>query len=170
MITEKHTQEQLSKAFATLVAARAGMNLSVDREHDYGIDGTFRPVHIVKEKRVETGFPVDFQLKASINCEHQPNHVVYDCEADTYNSLSDRAAQGGVPSLLLVLSLPHDRAAWLTIDEEKLVLKRCCYWYHITDSQVNNRYSKRILIPRTQLFTVEALTGIAARVALGQQP
>ena len=169
MITEQHIQEQLSKAVAITVAARAGMNVAWP-EKDYGIDGTFRSVKIVRGKRVDAGHPIDFQLKASINCEIRPDHIAYDCEAATFNSLAERAEDDGAPCLLLVLCMPTDRLSWLVIDEEKITLKRCCYWYHITESQVDNNQSKRIFIPRSQLFTAEALTDIAARVASGQRP
>ncbi len=171
MITEKHTQEQLSKAYAILVAGRAGVNLAYVREHDYGVDGTFIPVKTVNKKRVEAGYPLDFQLKATINCGIQSGHVIYDCEADTYNSLADRAlSSGAVPILLLALCLPKDRNLWLLIDEDKLILQRCCYWFHITGPLTGNKEEKRIFIPREQLFTPDALKDILSRVTAGGQP
>ena len=171
MITEKHTQEQLSKAYVIMIAGRAGVNLAGVREHDYGVDGTFIPVKILRKKRVDSGFPLDFQLKATINCDVELDHVVYDCEVDTYNSLADRAqSSGAIPILLLVLCLPNDRNSWLLIDEDKLTLQRCCYWFQITGPMVDNKAKKRIFIPRTQLFTPGALTEIISRVTAGGQP
>jgi uncharacterized protein DUF4365 len=89
LITENHTQECLSLAFVHALTGVAGVNLQIAHRHDYGIDGSFRPVS-TGARHIETGFPVDFQLKSTINWEYAEDHIVYDLEAKTYNDLVGR--------------------------------------------------------------------------------
>src|SRR5258705_2116714 len=90
LITLQHTEECLSLAYVHALAGRAGVNLAAQRVHDYGIDGTFRSIKIVGTRRVESGFAVDFQMKATINWEYNGPDVAYDLEAKTYNDMVQR--------------------------------------------------------------------------------
>jgi hypothetical protein len=78
LITLQHREECLSLAYVHALAGNAGVSLSAQRVHDYGIDGTFRSIKIVGTRRVESGYSVDFQMKATINWEHQGTDVAYD--------------------------------------------------------------------------------------------
>jgi hypothetical protein len=80
LITLQHTEECLSLAYVHALTGNAGVSLAAHRIHDYGIDGTFRSIKIVKNRRVESGFSVDFQLKATTDWEHKEDKVVYDLE------------------------------------------------------------------------------------------
>jgi hypothetical protein len=109
VITRQHTQETLCQAYVLALAGKAGVNLSLDRIYDYGVDGTFRPVKILGSRRVESGFNLDFQLKSTVNWAFNVNqtHVVYDLEAKTYNDLACREVEGdGCVLILLCLSMP----------------------------------------------------------------
>jgi hypothetical protein len=168
-ITQQHTQEQLSRAYVIAVAGVAGINLANVREHDYGVDGTFRSVSVRGSKRHESGYAVDFQLKSTIGWEENPTSIIYDCEADTYNNLAIQdGSEGATPCILLVLCLPNALTDWLHIQSECLTLRRSCYWYRITGPETPNTSSRRIHIPKTQLFTSTCLVEIMERVRLGQ--
>jgi hypothetical protein len=82
-ITRQHTQENLSRAYLYALAGKSGVNIAFNRVHDYGIDGTLIPVVVRGKRRIESGFPVDFQLKSSVNWVREETHVAYDLEVKT---------------------------------------------------------------------------------------
>lgn len=161
VLTESHTQECLSLAYVHAVTGRAGVNLHVGLRHDYGVDGTFRPVVNVNGRRVESGHSVDFQLKASINWEQDGENVAYDLEAKTYNDMVGRTDSAS-PLILLLLCLPRDSATWLAGTETELILRHCCYWLKLSGEPTDNARSKRVFIPRANLLTPEAVLKILA--------
>lgn len=168
MITEQHTKEMISTSFLKAVAAMAGTNLSYD-VYDYGVDGTFKPVVIDGARYYTSGFPLDFQLKSSINWEINDNHVVYDLEAKTYTDMIRRREQeGAIPLVLILLCLPPERESWLSISEEMLIMKKCCYWYFVEGEPSDNTRTVRIRIPTTNLFCPDALNELLSNVGEGE--
>ena len=160
--------EQLSVGFITLVAGRAGVNMTGPHVHDYGVDGTFMSVKVRERRRVDSGIGLQYQLKATYNWKEDNGHIVYRCEGKTYNDVVDRAASNGVtPLVLLVLCLPRSEADWLQIGAERLVLRRCCYWM-ICQGDATTQGSVRIRIPVAQCFDANALQEMFARLEKGQ--
>ncbi len=161
MLTESHTQECLSLAYVHAVTGLAGVNLDGKPRHDYGVDGTFKPVINLNGRRVESGYPVDFQLKSSVNWEYDGDAVIYDLEAKTYNDMVGRAATA-IPLILLLLCLPRNSATWLAGTETELILRHCCYWMKLAGEPTDNVTTKRIRIPRSNLLTPAAVLTILA--------
>jgi hypothetical protein len=161
VLTESHTQECLSLAYVHAVTGLAGVNLEVKLRHDYGVDGTFRPVVNSDGRRVESGHNVDFQLKSSVKWEHDGDAVMYDLEAKTYNDMVGRAASA-IPLILLLLCLPRNSATWLAPTETELILRHCCYWMKLSGEPTDNIATKRIRIPRSNLLTPAAVLAILA--------
>ena len=161
MLTESHIKECLSLAYVHAVTGRAGVNLFVGSRHDYGVDGTFKPVINLNGRRVESGYPVDFQLKSSINWEHDGDVVLYDLEAKTYNDMVGRTPSA-IPLVLLLLCLPRNSTAWLVSAETELILRHCCYWMKLSGEPTDNSTTKRIRIPRSNLLTPDAVRAILA--------
>lgn len=159
LITLQHTEECLSLAHVHALAGRAGVNLSAQRIHDYGIDGTFRSIKIIGKRHVETGFAVDFQLKATTTWEHKGSDVVYDLEAKNYNDMVERDSEA-TTCILILLCLPSQENAWIESDENRMVLQHCCYWMQLQGAPTTNAYTKRIFIPRTNTLTSQAITSI----------
>jgi hypothetical protein len=108
---------------------------------------------------VESGYAVDFQLKATIDWEHQDASVMYDLEAKTYNDLVEREAEA-TPCILILLCLPHAHDDWIDADEQRMVLKHCCYWTSVQGAATSNTSKKRIWIPRVNTLTPTAITKI----------
>jgi hypothetical protein len=86
VLTDQHIAESLSRAYVRAIAGRAGLNLAI-REYDYGVDGSFDEVIVRQNRRVESGFSLSFQLKASTQWQLEAAQVVYDLEVKTYNDL-----------------------------------------------------------------------------------
>jgi hypothetical protein len=162
MITIQHTQESLSRAYIHAIAGSAGVNCSIDRAFDYGIDGTFRPVVVRGNRRIENGFPLDYQLKCTVNWQYEGNDVAYNIKTKTYNDLVTRDPEGlGV--VLLLLCVPSERTQWAEFNEDFLTLRRCCYHALLTgDPEENENSTKKILIPRANVLTADSLTQLLA--------
>lgn len=166
MLTNNDIEEALSLAYVSAVAGRVGVDMSFQRK-DYGIDGTFRPVKDLGKKKMSSGFPIDFQLKASKYCELGPTHLAYDLSVETYDKLLWRRSEGGTPVVLIVHALPDDDLDWLIHSEDHLLLKRCCYWCVVDGTATKNKYNIRIKIPRTQQFNPTALEDLLVAARAG---
>lgn len=166
MITEEHIKEGLSRAYIMAVAHNAGFNCAL-REFDYGIDGTFIEVaDMIGGGKVESGFKLDFQAKASIRATRANGTIAYPLEADAFNRLV--AQQGGTSRILILLEMPTNPNEWLTLTDEQLVLKRCAWWHSLAGQQPTaNTATKTIHIPATQRFDVPALNALMNRVKAG---
>jgi len=148
------------------VAHRAGFNCAL-REFDYGIDGTFiEVVDMAGGGKVESGFKLDFQAKASIRAKRTDGTVKYPLEADAFNRLV--AQQGGTPRILILLEMPKNPDSWLKLTDKQLILKRRAWWYSLAgQSPTSNTSSLTIEIPATQRLDAQALTNLMNNVRLG---
>ena len=168
MLTDQHIAEALSRAYVRAIAGRAGLNLAI-REYDYGVDGSFDEVVVRQNRRVESGFSLSFQLKASTQWQLDSTHVIYDLEAKTYNDLIlRRSMRAATPCILILLALPTDPAQWLICEESELRLQGTCYWAYLSGSISENRQSVRIRIPRSQRLNPESLLTLIENVKTGE--
>jgi Domain of unknown function (DUF4365) len=168
VLTEQHIIESLSRAYVRALAGKAGLNLSV-REYDYGVDGNFDEITIRDKRRVESGFSLSFQLKASTQWQRDDNTVIYDLEAKTYNDLVlRRNFRMAVPCVLILFALPPDPSQWLIYNEEEMRLRGSCYWDYLSGAPTENRQSVRIRIPRQQRLTSESLLDLIEKVKTGE--
>jgi hypothetical protein len=178
MLTTQHIQEDLSRAYIQAVSARAGVNLSIgSHAHDYGVDGTFHQVAIRvyldkagerRARRLNSGFNLEFQCKASTDWLEEPDAIVYDLAAKTYNDLVQRAAtRNATPLVLILMCLPPTEAEWFLLTEEHLLLRKCCYWHRLTGSETGNENQRRIRIPKAQLLDPTTVVDLLERVERG---
>jgi hypothetical protein len=160
MITQKHTQESLSRSYIHAIAGSAGVNLHIGREFDYGFDGTFRPVILRDKRRVESGFHIDFQLKCTTKWNYEGAEVAYNIETKTYNDFVSRLPVE-IGCVLIILCVPEDDGQWVDVQEQHMILKHCCYFCSLSGTPTGNENStKKILIPRSNLLTAPALRGL----------
>lgn len=171
VITEQHAAERLSRAYVYAIAAKAGLNIGT-RDLDYGVDGTFHPVRVLPGGRhLGSGYPLDFQLKASKNWTAENGHIVYDLEAKTFNDfIARRDSPGSTPFILMLLCLPPESEQWCTITEEQLLVRKCVYWFMPTGDRTTNTSSIRIRVPRANLMTHDVLSDMMVRVSKGESP
>lgn len=162
MITQQHAQESLSRSYIHAIAGSAGVNLHVGREFDYGFDGTFRPVTVRGKRRIETGFPVDFQLKCTKNWSHEDDNVAYSIETKTYNDLVTRDPDG-IGAVLILLCVPAEQVEWVEVSEDFIKLRHCCYYVILSGTPTKTEDStKKILIARTNVLTPQSLNDLLA--------
>lgn len=167
MITIQHTEESLSCAYVQAVAGKAGLIFSI-RNHDYGFDGTFHEVANINGRRIETGYKIDYQLKATKNWSLDNGSVVYDMEAKTHKDLVERANRPhATQSILVLLCLPENIDHWVEQTENELFLRRCCYWEFLKGNSTTNKAKQRIRISRAQQLTPAAIMDMFNRIKNG---
>jgi hypothetical protein len=170
MLTEEHIKEGLSKAYVSAVANKAGMNCEINgREFDYGIDGTLIDVRVMPSgRRCESGFKIDFQLKSTVNLTVNDEEVVYSLSAKNYNDLVE--VDVGTPRILIVLALPSLPDEWLSVTEERLLMKNCAWWCSLRGQEPTENISTvNIHIPRKQILSAEEVSRIMSLVKAGEQ-
>jgi Domain of unknown function (DUF4365) len=158
-------EELLSIAHVQAIAAKVGVSIATfDRlwrkrsYRDHGVDGHFRQITVIENRRYACGYGLDFQLKASINCKIKASHVRYDLESKTYNDLIRRdLSRDTIPCILLLKVLPKDKDSWLSDNGDGIFLGGACYWKHIQGEISSNKESVRIRIPKTQQLTPDTL-------------
>lgn len=143
------------------LAGVAGVNYGIKKIYDYGVDGQFTSVVNRGSRRVDTGFPLDFQAKATINWELIDGNIVYDLEAKTYNDLAGRTPAEST-MVLILLCLPKSQNNWHTASYEETVMRHCCYWHTITGEQTTNTSTQRIYVPYENLLTPVSLNQLLA--------
>jgi len=156
-LTEQHIKEQLSRAYAKAISARAGI---VFREHDvdYGLDGRFSDVEYDSDRKrfVESGFGIDFQIKATTNIVPKGTKVLYDLEVKNYKDLIKTSV--GSPRILIIYSMPKQPSEWLTITNDCAILGRCAWWCSLKgQDNTENKSKKRIELPASQRLTPDEL-------------
>lgn len=159
MLTTQTIEELLSVSCVSAIIARSGFAPSVVSK-DYGVDLEVRRIGVNGSQRIDLGSFLDLQLKASINWQLTTDHVVYDIEADAYNRLVFRRDNSSIPCALVLCCLPKDATTWISVGEDELVIRKCCYYHFIDGTETKNSSSKRLHIPRRQLLTPDALTGL----------
>ena len=169
MMPEQHAAADLSVAYVQAVAAAARVQADFSARHDYGVDGTFHKIAVRGSRHVTSGFPLDFQLKASRNWSETAGFVKFNLEAKAYNDMVQRNGESGAVSLILILlCLPDSTAQWLQISPEQMILKRCCFWERLVGTPTANRTTKAIDIPNSQLLKPEALINLLERSQKGE--
>jgi hypothetical protein len=166
VITEAHRKELLSRAYVEVVTALCGMAWSRP-EPDYGVDLILHRVGTIEGRRVQTGYPLEIQLKSTVCAEARDEEIRYDLEADAYGKLA--ASNVGSERILVLLVLLRGEENWTSITEAGLLLRGCAYWISLKGRPAGEqKRSVRIAIPRQNVFSPEALKEIMRRVEMGE--
>ena len=156
-ITLQHTQESLCLAHIYALAGMAGVNYAVKHVYDYGVDGQFAAVKCRPNgRRVTSGYPLDFQAKATTNWELVDGRIVYNLEAKTYDDMVGRDTSE-TTLMLILLCLPRSQAEWHEATAEATTLRHCCYWDILHGEPCGNASTKRIFIHQTNRLTPDTL-------------
>jgi hypothetical protein len=167
-MTREHRQEDLSFAYISAVAAKAGYNCHRMGGHDYGIDLEIGSVEQIGQNRIDLGHRLHIQAKASHNftTSNDDDCIRYDLKIGAYNALisEDR----GTPAILVLYCMPNDEEDWLSVYEEYTTLRHCGYWISLRGMSVStNKITHRIKIPKEHMFTDMSLKNIMDRIKRG---
>ena len=93
----------------------------------------------------------------------------YDLDAKNYGELISTDWQ--IPRILVVVLVPPDSADWVDASEDRLVLRRCGYWLSLRGQPpTTNTATQRVWVPRAQVFHMDPLRALMARVRAGGSP
>lgn len=157
-LTDEHIKEELSFAYTQAISAYAGMGCE-QRRRDYGIDGSINEIIYskIRKRHVESGYSIDFQLKATVNAKIKDGIILYDLEVKNYRDLID--VNTGKARILILYCLPREKKEWLDILEDEIKLRKCAYWCSLKGfPDVLNKRRVRIKFPESQKFTPDELT------------
>lgn len=173
VLTIQHTKEGLSRAYVSAVAYKAGVNLSLgDDGFDYGVDGTFKAISWVQNKRRNSGVNLEFQMKATQQWRLDGADIVYNLVVPAYRDLvlrmrDYRSERNCLPKILVLFCLPTTDAGWVECASEALTLRHCCYWSILEGDPRENLSAAskiQIRIPATQQLTPDAVRELLLRV------
>lgn len=158
-LPREHLLDELATSYVQIVAAAAGATIAVSRL-DYGVDGTLKHIVAIHGNRfVESGFPVDFQLKGTTTSSVRDGNIVYDLRARNYDLLAERPPEA-VPYYLFLVCFERDEQGWIVEEPERLILSAKAFWWISTDLRSENTSTVRIRVPIVQALTVSAMKGI----------
>jgi hypothetical protein len=126
-LPREHLLDELATAYVQALAAMAGAVISVSRL-DYGVDGTLK--HIVQGESgryIESGFPVDFQLKGTTIAGKNETHVAFDRAVRNYDLIVTRP-KIATPYYLFLVCFTSDIDSWLVAEPETLTMNGSAFW------------------------------------------
>jgi hypothetical protein len=167
-LTLSHSKEAMSYAHIFATAGMARVSFEAAYLFDYGVDGHFEILVEDEGTHVPSGYPLFYQAKASVNWHFDGDEVVYDLDSRAYNNIATRPPSAA-RLILLLLCLPPETNDWHRVTEANTTMQHCCYWHWFEGSRVPNSSTKRIRIPRSQVFTPEVLTQLLEVERLRQE-
>jgi hypothetical protein len=168
LLTKQHRQEALCRAYVRAIAAQAGLICS-EPEEDYGIDLCLRAIRSRGPRLADVSGQLDLQLKSTTLAHVSDSEVRFDLEKKTYDDLREKG--DNVPRILVVLLMPVDESQWISQSPGELVLRRGAYWLSL-EGYPSTKAAKtvRIKIPRSNLFSVQAVLGLMAGLRERKNP
>ncbi|WP_377828301.1 DUF4365 domain-containing protein [Bradyrhizobium lupini] len=148
--------DELATAFVQAAASAAGVTIAVSRL-DYGVDGTLKHVVRKDQRYIETGYPVDFQLKATTIHVMGGGEVKFDLKARNYDLIVERQPSA-TPYYLFLVCFPVDRESWLIEKSDCLMLNASGYWWTDAGVRTRNTGTVRVSIPPTNRLTSAAIS------------
>lgn len=169
MLTIQHSMEMLNRAYVFALASQARLNLRPDGftpdEYDYGLDGRFSVLTLRKGKPVPTGCELHYQLKATTTWVDLGSVIEYKIRKAAFNKMAFQNSLKFTPILLFLFCLPPGHSEWAVFDETELMIRKCCYWFHVGDVPLKSEEGvHRLLIPKENLLTPEVITMLLEKV------
>ena len=163
-------KEKFSLAWASAISAVSGCSMgSWDVDED-SIDTSFKLKTTSGQRRSPQ---LDVQMKCTAHSEltaYDPINFQFPIPIKNYRELID--LNYCVHRILVVVLVPDDLSTWVQDrSESEIALLRCAYWCSLAGLPTStNNSNVTISIPRSQIFNVNALTGILSRIQSGGMP
>ena len=158
---DNKVKEIISESFFTLILAKNRFNIFKTFTSDYGVDLIVNPITIRtrgvdgKQTRFDSGKKLDIQLKCTTQDKVKllsNGNLKFHLRVKNYEDLIHRKDNGGIPLLLIVFVLPENENEWIEILHDQLLLRKCGYWYLISDKET---IDKTRLLKETSNTSIE---------------
>jgi len=151
MLTENRIKEEISLAYVLAVAATKGFATEITRVDSDSVDATIRYNGYLDSDSTLYSPEIKLQLKATSSPNLIENRIHFPLPIKNYNDLR---ARSGTPRLLVILCLSEEKDEWLKHSPDKLILKKCAYYYNLKGlPESSNETSVTIKIPTVNLFS-----------------
>jgi hypothetical protein len=150
----EHLLDELATAYVQAIAAAGSATIAVSR--DYGVDGTLKHIVKVKDRFIESGFPVEFQLKGTASAAFDNAYVNCDLKVRNYDLVVTRAPFA-TPIYLFLVCFGPDADSWMRQERDQLVLRARGFWWSQTGAPTDNSSTVRIRIPISNRLTSSAI-------------
>lgn len=160
-------KEEYSYAYISAVASTAGYSFQIaPRPLDLvGVDVTITGIVSPGSRRRTR---LDLQLKCTSQDILGDDGIRFPLEIKNYNELRNINPDDD-PLLLIVILAPEKVEDWLQQSETELCMKRCAYWVSLRGQpESNNLTTVTVYIPRTNVFSVDALRTLMQQIASGE--
>src|SRR6266566_4487959 len=159
-------KEQYSNAYLRAVAAVAGYGVYKPDPDEDSVDWGIAA-------RGGRGSILSPRLEVQLKCTatELPTEPVlrYALKRKNYNDL--KTSNLLVPRILVVVRVPERPADWLHQTEEQLAMRHCGYWRALRGlPDTTNETTVTVEVPRSQVFSAEALRTIMDRIGMGGVP
>ncbi|HHY67460.1 MAG TPA: DUF4365 domain-containing protein [Alicyclobacillus sp.] len=158
-----HSKEQFSLAYVKAVASVAGFaveRISVDLDSEDVMICSRSSTGRIRSPRL------DVQLKCTASAVMKEDVIKYPLKIKNYDDLIPENLL--VPRILVIVLVPEDPSEWLDQTEECMAMRHCGYWVSLKGMPpTKNETSVTIEIPRTHVFSVDALKRIMLQIGEG---
>lgn len=155
-------QEGFGDAYLLAVAGAAGCATSLRRPDDDSIDWTLSCRLALRPK-------LDIQMKTTTAIDFDGELIRYPLKVKNYNDLIMTDIL--VPRILVLIFLPARVEEWLSLSSTELTIRRCGYWTSLRGQPTSdNEFTVTVPIPRSNMFTVQALCGMMVQINEGGAP
>ncbi|WP_063048746.1 DUF4365 domain-containing protein [Nocardia arthritidis] len=160
-------QEQFSIAFVRMVAAAAGCSI---KSHETDYDGV--DITIVASASYARYYCPEIEMQLKCTTQRRllrTRYMAWSLERDRFLKLVN--PKRFVPALLGVLLIPDDPDELLDLSEDGLRTSSRMYWEHAANlgEIEDDKASKTVHLPRSNLFDVGGLRGIMQSIGEGGQ-
>lgn len=153
-------KELFSKAYVRAVAAVAGVRVDQPESDDNSIDLHLTAVGIQGPANCPE---LNLQLKCTSRALLNADCIRYPLSLKNYNDLR---IDSFVPRLLVVVLVPENIGDWIQQSEQEMFTRYCAYWVSLLGMPATqNTTNITVELPRSNLFTVEALESMMQRIS-----
>jgi hypothetical protein len=169
LMNPEKRKELFSRAHVAAIASAAGFTFRPLDENDDDSCDAMISARGGPGPRTSPRLEIQLKSTASPQFDKDNARLRFPLKQKNYVDLIDENTS--VPRILAVVVVPRLSASWVRLTEDSLILFHCCYWRSLAGlPPTDNKVSTAVEIPRSNLFTVEALTGIMLRIARGGRP
>jgi hypothetical protein len=113
---------------------------------------------------IESGFPVDFQLKGTSVAAFDGDRLKYDLNVRNYDLIVTRPPTA-TPYFLFLVCFGSDADGWVAEGRERLILNASAFWWTFSGVRADNAVSVRVEISRANRLS----SGVMERMLMASR-